>query len=37
MSKSIIDWHSHCDDDGILWLTLDMQKYRYQCIVGSGT
>ena len=26
MSKSIIDWHSHCDDDGILWLTLDMQN-----------
>ncbi|MGB5327365.1 MAG: 3-hydroxyacyl-CoA dehydrogenase NAD-binding domain-containing protein [Gammaproteobacteria bacterium] len=26
MNKSVIDWHSHCDEDGILWLTLDMQN-----------
>ena len=23
MSSTILDWDSHCDDDGILWLTLD--------------
>ena len=23
---SIVDWHIHCDDDGILWLTLDKQN-----------
>ena len=26
MSESIIDWHSHCDADDILWLTLDKQN-----------
>ena len=26
MNATVIDWHSHCDDDGILWLTLDMQN-----------
>ena len=25
MSSTIHDWNSHCDDDGILWLTLDQQ------------
>jgi len=25
MSETIIDWQSHCDDDGILWLILDKQ------------
>jgi 3-hydroxyacyl-CoA dehydrogenase/enoyl-CoA hydratase/3-hydroxybutyryl-CoA epimerase len=25
MSNPVTDWHSHCDDDGILWLTLDLQ------------
>ena len=25
MSKTVVDWHSHCDDDGVLWLTLDKQ------------
>jgi 3-hydroxyacyl-CoA dehydrogenase/enoyl-CoA hydratase/3-hydroxybutyryl-CoA epimerase len=23
MSETIVDWQSHCDDDGILWLILD--------------
>ena len=23
MSETIVDWNSHCDDDGILWLVLD--------------
>ena len=23
MSQTIVDWNSHCDDDGILWLILD--------------
>ncbi len=23
MSTAIVDWQSHCDDDGILWLVLD--------------
>jgi 3-hydroxyacyl-CoA dehydrogenase/enoyl-CoA hydratase/3-hydroxybutyryl-CoA epimerase len=23
MSATIVDWHSHCDEDGILWLILD--------------
>ncbi len=26
MSEAIVDWHSHCDDDGILWLVLDKQN-----------
>ena len=26
MSTAIVDWDSHCDDDGILWLTLDKQN-----------
>ena len=26
MSNPVTDWHSHCDDDGILWLTLDLQN-----------
>jgi 3-hydroxyacyl-CoA dehydrogenase/enoyl-CoA hydratase/3-hydroxybutyryl-CoA epimerase len=26
MSDSIIDWHSHCDEDGILWLILDKKN-----------
>ncbi len=26
MSESIVDWQSHCDDDGILWLILDKQN-----------
>ncbi len=26
MSETIVDWHSHCDDDGILWLVLDKQN-----------
>ncbi len=26
MSKSITDWRSHCDADGILWLTLDKKN-----------
>ncbi len=25
MNAAVIDWHSHCDSDGILWLTLDKQ------------
>ncbi len=25
MSETIVDWQSHSDDDGILWLTLDQQ------------
>ncbi len=25
MSVKIVDWKSHCDDDGILWLILDKQ------------
>ncbi len=25
MSVKIVDWKSHCDDDGILWLVLDKQ------------
>ena len=25
MSTAIVDWQSHCDDDGILWLVLDKQ------------
>ncbi|MCP4875705.1 MAG: crotonase [Gammaproteobacteria bacterium] len=25
MSETIVDWHSHCDDDGILWLILDQR------------
>ena len=25
MSATIVDWHSHCDEDGILWLILDQQ------------
>jgi len=25
MSATIVDWQSHCDDDGILWLILDKQ------------
>ena len=23
MSETIVDWNSHCDDDGILWLVLN--------------
>ena len=26
MSETIVDWQSHCDDDGILWLILDKQN-----------
>ena len=26
MSATIVDWQSHCDDDGILWLILDKQN-----------
>ena len=26
MSEKIVDWHSHSDDDGILWVTLDKQN-----------
>ena len=26
MSATIVDWRSHCDDDGILWVTLDVQN-----------
>ena len=26
MSKTLVDWHSHCDDDGILWVILDQQN-----------
>ena len=26
MSKPLVDWHSHCDDDGILWVILDQQN-----------
>lgn len=26
MSETIVDWQSHCDDDGILWLVLDKQN-----------
>jgi 3-hydroxyacyl-CoA dehydrogenase/enoyl-CoA hydratase/3-hydroxybutyryl-CoA epimerase len=26
MSETIVDWHSHCDDDGVLWVTLDQQN-----------
>ncbi len=25
MNKTVVDWRSHSDDDGILWLTLDME------------
>lgn len=25
MSATIVDWQSHCDDDGVLWLILDQQ------------
>jgi 3-hydroxyacyl-CoA dehydrogenase/enoyl-CoA hydratase/3-hydroxybutyryl-CoA epimerase len=25
MSETIVDWQSHCDDDGILWLIFDKQ------------
>ena len=26
MNEKIVDWHSHSDDDGILWVTLDKQN-----------
>ncbi len=26
MSATIVDWQSHCDDDGILWLILDKKN-----------
>ncbi len=26
MSETIVDWQSHCDDDGILWLIFDKQN-----------
>ncbi|MDH3389091.1 MAG: crotonase, partial [Gammaproteobacteria bacterium] len=26
MSLTIVDWHQYCDEDGILWLTLDKKN-----------